>query len=90
MKKAILDGSSIKDRAQLHELLQTSLCLPEWYGRNLDALYDCLTDIGEDTEIIITEERSLRSSLGAYADGLLCVLSGAANKNSHITVTVTE
>ncbi|MFE4711631.1 barstar family protein [Paenibacillus sp. NPDC056722] len=27
----------------IHEWLQQSLELPEWYGRNLDALWDCVT-----------------------------------------------
>jgi len=85
MKKAILDGNVIKDRADLHDALKSSLGLPEWYGRNLDALYDCLTDISEDTTIVIKDADALKKSLGAYAEGLLSVLRGAADKNPRIT-----
>lgn len=38
-----LDGSELTQRAQAMELLGQALDLPEWWGRNLDALYDCLT-----------------------------------------------
>ncbi len=32
------------DRCEdVHEWLQEELGLPEWYGRNLDALWDCVT-----------------------------------------------
>lgn len=44
-----LDGHKIKEYS--HEYLIKTLDLPDYYGRNLDALYDCLTDICEDTEI---------------------------------------
>ena len=43
----ILDGNNITNRETLHDTLATSLQLPDWYGRNLDALYDCLLDIRE-------------------------------------------
>lgn len=32
------------DAEQLLQTLGSELALPEWYGANLDALYDCLTD----------------------------------------------
>ena len=39
----ILDGMSIHNREELHELLAQALGFPAWYGGNMDALYDCLT-----------------------------------------------
>ena len=39
----ILDGNLILDREMLHDVLAEELHLPVWYGRILDALYDCLT-----------------------------------------------
>ena len=38
-----LDGSRLCRRKEAMELLGRALALPEWWGRNLDALYDCLT-----------------------------------------------
>ena len=51
MIEAIIDGREIQDRRQLHEALAAQLHFPEWYGKNLDALYDCLTDVHEETVI---------------------------------------
>ena len=36
-----LNGNDITNREQLHDALSEALELPEWYGRSLDALYDC-------------------------------------------------
>ena len=36
-----LDGNLIKQRG--HDYLAEALNLPDYYGKNLDALYDCLT-----------------------------------------------
>ena len=53
MKQITLDGNILADAAQVHDYLKEVLNFPEYYGKNLDALYDCLTDIN-DTELIIT------------------------------------
>ena len=84
--KAILDGLSIENRSQLHDVLQAQLALPEYYGRNLDALYDCLTEPREDTEIVLKHMDTLRENLGFYANTLQIVLRRAAEENEHLTV----
>ena len=38
-----LDGARLCRRKEALELLGRELDLPQWWGRNLDALYDCLT-----------------------------------------------
>lgn len=38
----ILDFAEIRDEAALHDALARGLDLPAHYGRNLDALWDCL------------------------------------------------
>ena len=45
-----LDGKLINKKG--YDYLIEILDLPVYYGRNLDALYDCLTVIKEDIEII--------------------------------------
>jgi len=39
----ILDGLSIESEDDFHEAIAKAFNLPNWYGRNLDALWDVLT-----------------------------------------------
>ena len=41
----VLDGGSVGNRETLHRVLAAGLQFPDWYGGNLDALHDCLTEI---------------------------------------------
>ena len=84
MNICIIDGNKISDRELLHTILAQSLNFPEWYGKNLDALYDCLTDIQEETEIQLINEKSLTDHLGNYARGFFKVLIQASQINSKI------
>lgn len=45
--KITLDGSEIKSKQQFHTLIKLKLDLPDFYGENLDALWDCLTGFVE-------------------------------------------
>ena len=42
MKTIILDFLKMKTRWELHEYLKEVFDLPDYYGRNMDALLDCL------------------------------------------------
>ena len=42
--KIELDFSEIKTQAELHKYLASQLNLPAHYGKNLDALWDCLSE----------------------------------------------
>ena len=78
MKYMILDGNMIQSKEHLHEILARELCLPEWYGHNLDALYDCLTDIFEDAVISVVNLEQLGEELQQYCLRLVRVLRDAA------------
>lgn len=43
--KYVLDATCMQDRRETHEYLKKVLNLPDYYGENLDALYDCITDM---------------------------------------------
>lgn len=81
MKRAMLDGRAVSDRASLHDALSEALDLPCWYGRNLDALFDCLTDIHEETELCLCHFAALEEKLDGYAHVLLTVLMRAQEEN---------
>ncbi len=41
----ILDFSDCEYLGEIHQIIQEKLELPEWYGNNLDALWDALTGV---------------------------------------------
>ena len=87
---ALIDGDAVETREQLHDALAAQLSLPEYYGRNLDALYDCLSDIGEDCEIVLRGPEALFAHLGLYADVLQTVLRDAADDNPRLRFSVED
>ena len=57
---AILDGRTVDSRETLHQRLSELLHLPVWYGRNLDALHDCLTELREPVTLRVIHARASR------------------------------
>ena len=81
----LIDCSLITDRDSLHKAFKEELSLPDYYGNNLDALYDCLTSITEDTEVTLEDFPKLEDTLGNYAGILSRVLHDASAENEHLT-----
>lgn len=77
----ILDGREMTSRKATHDYLQRVLDLPDYYGRNLDALYDLLTERKEETTLLLVNMEEAKPLLGAYADALLSTLYHAALHN---------
>ena len=46
------DGWGTESVAEFHGLIASALAFPDYYGRNLDALWDCLTDLAEPTVLL--------------------------------------
>ena len=55
----------------LHKYLRSALALPVYYGANLDALYDCLTEIAKPTQIIVPANVTDNEKLGWQTRGTL-------------------
>ena len=85
MKKVILDFSYAESREEIHATLKRQMEFPEYYGNNLDALYDCLTEIGEDTAvgIYMTEDDS---EISEYLRRMQMVFADAEEENDHLAV----
>lgn len=76
--RATINGKRVTDRESLHELLRKKLSLPEDCGKNLDAVYDLLTEPGKDRIITVKHEELLRERLGDYAERFLRMLEDAS------------
>lgn len=75
---------------KIHENLKSSLQLPDYYGRNLDALYDCLS------EKVPTEELTYRliginevpEELKDYAGRIVTIFRRVAEELGNITIEI--
>ena len=66
MRECVLNCSGITDPEVFHDALVEALVLPQWYGSNLDALYDCLTSIVEETSITLLHFGELSSAFSGF------------------------
>ncbi len=89
-KHYTVDLRNIYTREALHNKLMERLELPEWYGRNLDALMDCLTDMRYDCELEFIGLSSIMDNLMEYGDRMLTTLHLAAFENPHLTLVFRE
>lgn len=81
MQIITLDGARMTSKRDAHLYLAQTLRFPVYYGRNLDALYDCLTEFCGDTVLILQNADAMRRDLGDYGERLLETLSDAAENS---------
>ncbi|MHB1454288.1 MAG: barstar family protein [Saccharofermentanales bacterium] len=86
MRTIVIDGNEMRTREDAHAYLSRRLSFPDYYGQNLDALHDCLGEIGEPTNIVIYHYDALEKSLGTYAASIRDVLSHAQEENHFLTI----
>ena len=85
-----LDGRALDSREALHQALSALLACPAYYGKNLDALHDCLTDLSDPVHLTVLHAQALEDALGAYCRSFHRVLSDSAQENEHFTLTWEE
>ena len=86
MAEVVLDGLDIASLEEVHDRFAQALDLPEWYGRNLDALFDCLTDLGEPLTVRLLHQETLEDRLGRRGRALVRLLRRAAAENPQVTL----
>ena len=84
VKTFYIDCSQLRDKAAAHEYLARTLALPAYYGRNLDALYDCLTALGP-CALVLSGAEALRREHG-YGEKILDTLLDAAGDNAALRI----
>ena len=87
MRKILIEAKRLYDRHSAHEYLNELFRFPDYYGRNLDALADSLSEVEEDTELIFTPEAVGDICDHEYAFRILMVLGRAADENPHLRIS---
>ena len=88
MRYVILDGRTIKDMDEVHGVFAEALDLPDYYGRNLDALHDCLTEQAGEIMVVILESELMSAALGDKFSRLLMLLSDVLEERDGFSVYI--
>ena len=86
MKEVIIDGEKINDMTDIHSVFAKELFFPEWYGGNLDALRDCLTDISEDITVTVMNREALFEKLNVRYGRFLKTLDYSEKENENLKI----
>lgn len=84
MKQITLNGKKMTDRNSAHDYIASKLGFPEYYGKNLDALADCVSEFCLDRYIRFSHYEQARENLGEYAERIVEVFSDIAQENPRI------
>ena len=87
-KRVTLSGNKMTSKEVLHTYLAKKLAFPAYYGKNLDALYDCLTERDTPLHITVTYTERLKEQLGDYSEAFLQTLQDATEENELISLSV--
>ncbi len=89
MKSVSINSADYVSMEEVHEELADALDFPKYYGKNLDALYDVLTD-ADETTIIGLDLNTVQSGTMLQAlQRLVEVVQEASDVNPRIILTVT-
>lgn len=90
MRKIRLDFRGAKTGDEVQDYLKKMFGFPEYYGKNLDALYDMLTESREDirVEIADTEMENEEENMQRkeYLERVLRVFREAEEENRHLRI----
>lgn len=77
-----LDAAKLQTKQEAHAYLKSQMNFPDYYGKNLDALFDCLTELDDTTvEFVNIEEAG-----DTYFAKVLQVFQEAAEDNRRLNV----
>lgn len=77
----VLDARCMDTKESAHAYLQEKLKFPEYYGKNLDALYECMCEL-TDKELIILH----RGEAQSYYLRVESVLRKAEEENKELNI----
>ena len=90
-KDRVLDFSSCKYLGEVHELIKKELELPEFYGCNLDALWDSITGlmyVPANIKIVFKPETVAAQKLADEIEKIIEVFKEAEQEYNEIKVSV--
>ena len=83
MKNVVIDCNQLSERDEAHRYLAEIFGFPDYYGKNLDALFDCLSEQCECRIILKNEESKASNGYGAK---VIEVIKDAVQANPNLSL----
>ena len=90
MKNVLICAADYDNISQVHQELAEKLGFPPYYGANLDALYDVLTEADEAMRIEISFEGAEDPSMIHALLDMINVMMEAEKENKELTLVLKE
>lgn len=90
MKTIILDGEKMKTKREAHEYMSKAFDFPQYYGKNLDALWDILSVYDVPIHIVFKNAQAFKNNLEEYGNRILKVFLDAKEDNGNLSIEVEE
>ena len=89
MNEIILDMTGCKSLLELHLIFKETFGFPDFYGKNLDALWDSLWEYcPEDTIIYVKGTRSLPKEFGEYMEKIYEIFHDVEEEGENIQFVI--
>jgi len=86
--EVILNCALLREKESAHEYLKRQFAFPDWYGKNLDALYDCLTEL-PPCRVELQNPAALYGGED-FGPAVLAVLQDAARDNPGLELVISN
>ncbi len=87
MNVYLFDGKKMTSRKTAYRIIRKTLQFPNWFGNNLDALADCLSEMSpNDTAIIFINTDAMVGNMGPYARKILACFKDLSDEFGFIWV----
>lgn len=93
MRTVVIRGKAYQSILEVHLFLEKELSFPYYYGRNLDALHDVLTErtaADEELCFIVLFSKNMDEELTRKLERMLVVLRDCADENPGLQVIAAD
>jgi len=86
MKYVFLGKETVTNIDDVFDIFEKGFELPDYFGRNIDALYDCLSVEAEQRLIVIADKEYLTEILGRRGKALFTMIEDADKETASLVV----
>lgn len=90
MQEVYINGRDFETAEEVHEFLKDELDCPDYYGKTLSALYDVLTDLSEDTRIVLNLSEVDDDGMIGFLEHMAEVMTDAADENEYLEIEIEQ